>query len=94
VYRIVQEALTNVAKHAGAAAVNVVVTRPDGSVSVVIEDDGAGFDPDSAPKGRLGLVGMRERVELVGGEIDVDSSPGSGTTVAVQIPVPKGGGAP
>ncbi len=89
VYRVVQEALTNVAKHAGATAVSVVVTRPDGFVSVVVEDDGRGFDPAAVPKGRLGLLGMRERVELVGGTIDVDSAPGAGTTVAVQIPIPK-----
>ena len=88
VYRVVQEALTNVAKHAGATAVSVVVTRPDGFVSVVVEDDGSGFDPAVAPKGRLGLLGMRERVELVGGKIDIESAPGAGTTVAVQIPIP------
>ena len=91
VYRVVQEALTNVAKHADAKAVSVVVvTRSDGSVSVVVEDDGAGFDPDATPGGRLGLLGMRERVELVGGTIDIESRPGAGTTVAAQIPVPKG----
>ncbi|WP_439627728.1 CheR family methyltransferase [Gemmata sp.] len=90
IYRVVQEALTNVAKHAGASAVGVAVTRSDGSVSVAVEDDGAGFDPDAAPKGRLGLLGMRERVELVGGTFEVESSPGAGTTVAVRIPVPGG----
>ena len=93
-YRVVQEALTNVSKHAGATAVSVVVTRPGAFVSVVIEDNGSGFDPDVAPKGRLGLFGMQERVELVGGTIDIESVPGSGTTVAVQVPVPtEGGGA-
>lgn len=92
VYRIVQEALTNVAKHADATVVSVVVTRPDGFVSVVVEDDGTGFDPNAVPKGRLGLMGMRERVELVGGEIDIGSNPGAGTTVAVRIPVTKNGG--
>ncbi|MDY3551822.1 chemotaxis protein CheB [Gemmata sp. JC717] len=88
VYRLVQEALTNVARHANAKTVSVVTTRTSGGISVVVEDDGAGFAPDAAPKGRLGLLGMRERVELVGGEMDIESSPGSGTTVAVQIPVP------
>lgn len=92
VYRVVQEALTNVAKHAGATAVSVVVTRPDGFVSVVVEDNGAGFDPGAAPKGRLGLLGMRERVELVGGTIEIESSPGAGTTVVAQIPIPTKGG--
>ncbi|HEY1189243.1 MAG TPA: chemotaxis protein CheB [Gemmata sp.] len=92
VYRIVQEALTNVAKHAAARAVSVVVARPAGFVSVVIEDDGTGFDPEAVPNGRLGLLGMRERVELVGGTIDIDTTPGQGTTVAVQIPVGTSGG--
>ncbi|HEX4609806.1 MAG TPA: chemotaxis protein CheB [Urbifossiella sp.] len=91
VYRVVQEALTNVAKHAGATTVGVVLTRPDGAVSVVVEDNGAGFDPAATPNGRLGLLGMRERVELVGGEIDIESASGAGTTVAVRIPIPEGG---
>ncbi|QEG27869.1 Oxygen sensor histidine kinase NreB [Gemmata obscuriglobus] len=92
VYRVVQEALTNVAKHANATTAGVAVARPDGFVSVVIEDDGAGFDPLAPPKGRLGLLGMRERVELLGGSIDIESSPGAGTTVTVQIPVAQNGG--
>ncbi len=86
-YRVVQEALTNVAKHARATNVSVVVTRPDGYATATIEDDGVGFDPDAVPKGRLGLLGMRERVALVGGEMDVESAPGSGTTVGVRVPV-------
>jgi PAS domain S-box-containing protein len=92
VYRVVQEALTNAAKHAQATRVGVAVTRSGGFVSVVVEDDGTGFDPDAPTTGRLGLLGMRERVELVRGEIDVESRPGAGTTVAVQIPIPAGGG--
>jgi len=87
VYRVVQEALTNITKHAEASIVSVVATRPDGQVSVVIEDDGIGFDLSSAPKIRLGMLGMRERVEQIGGKIEIESSPGSGTTVAVQIPL-------
>ena len=85
IYRIVQEALTNVAKHAKASAVSVVLSRSDGHVTVVVEDDGVGFVPDAAPKGRLGLLGMRERTALVGGELDVESSPGGGTAVRVRI---------
>ncbi|MDY3553519.1 PAS domain S-box protein [Gemmata sp. JC717] len=92
IYRITQEALTNVAKHAGAAAVGVVVTRPGEFVTVVVEDDGAGFDPAAGFKGRLGLLGMRERVELLSGTIDIESSPGAGTAVTVQIPVTQDGG--
>ena len=86
-YRVVQEALTNVAKHAAARIVSVVVDRLNRHVKAVVEDDGSGFDP-SANEGRLGLIGMRERVDLVGGEFEVESSPGSGTTIYVRIPLP------
>jgi signal transduction histidine kinase len=90
-YRVVQEALTNVARHARAGAVSVVVTRLDGMASTVVEDDGAGFDPDAAGRGRLGLLGMRERVELAGGELNVESTPGAGTAVIARIPVADAG---
>jgi two-component system CheB/CheR fusion protein len=90
IYRVAQEALTNVAKHADAKAVNVVLTKSNGFVSLAVEDDGIGFDPETAMVGRLGLVGMRERAELVGGTIDIESTPGSGTTVLVQIPIAIG----
>jgi signal transduction histidine kinase len=52
----------------------------------VVEDDGSGFDPDSAPEGRLGMVGMRERIAQAGGVLVVESSPGSGTTVVARVP--------
>jgi PAS domain S-box-containing protein len=90
-YRVVQEALTNVAKHARAGIASVVVSRTEGHVTAVIEDDGVGFHPGSAPKGRLGLVGMNERVALVGGVLGVESETGSGTTIYVRIPIPEGG---
>jgi signal transduction histidine kinase len=63
-------------------------------VTAVVEDDGGGFDPATAGRGRLGLVGMRERVELAGGSLDVESAPGSGTTVIARVPVSadRGGG--
>ena len=86
VYRVVQEALTNIAKHARATRVGVVVTRPLGGLSVVIEDDGAGFEPAQVPSGRLGLLGMRERAGLVGGTLGVESRPGAGTTLTLRIP--------
>lgn len=89
VYRVVQEALTNAAKYARASRVGVVVTRPAGGLSVVIEDDGAGFDPDAVPCGRLGLLGMRERAGLVGGTLSVESGAGTGTTVTLRIPAPS-----
>jgi signal transduction histidine kinase len=86
VYRIVQEALTNVVKHARASSVSVVLSRSGEHVTVVVEDDGAGFVPDAAPKSRLGLLGMRERAALVGGELDVESSPDGGTAIRSRIP--------
>jgi PAS domain S-box-containing protein len=85
-YRVVQEALTNVARHARATAVSVTVARAGGEARAVVEDDGGGFDP-AAPTGRLGLAGMRERVELVGGTLEVESAPGRGTTVIARVPV-------
>jgi signal transduction histidine kinase len=84
-YRITQEALTNVVKHAHATRVSIVLNRRDGRVAAVIEDDGRGF-ADSGSEG-LGLVGMRERIALVGGRLEVESSPGSGTTLSIEVPV-------
>src|SRR5437764_1104461 len=92
VYRIVQEALTNVARHSGAAHAGVVLERRDGYIHVVVEDDGRGFDPervampDADRIQRLGLVGMRERAALVGGTMDIESAPGKGTTLFVRFP--------
>jgi len=85
-YRIVQESLTNVAKHAGATRISVLVTRKEKSVVVLVEDDGAGFESSDTHSG-LGLSGMRERVALVGGRLRVESSPGGGTTIAAEIPL-------
>ena len=76
-YRIVQEALTNVVKHAGARRVSILLTRQATRVVAIVEDDGHGFDEDLAEDG-LGLVGMRERVGLVGGLLRIESAPGSG----------------
>ena len=87
IYRVVQEALTNVARHARPNQASVTVSRHAGVAAAVVEDDGVGFDPDTIPKGRLGLLGMRERAELVGGGLDIESRPSSGTTVVVRIPV-------
>lgn len=86
IYRIVQESLTNVVKHAEAQRVSVVVTRLDGRIKAVIEDDGKGFDP-VADAGGIGLVGMRERIELLDGTLSVESSATSGTTVAAEVPL-------
>ncbi len=87
VYRIVQEALTNVVKHADATHVSIVLTRKNGLVSVVIEDDGRGFDPARGGD-RLGLIGMRERVELLDGSVLIDSAPGRGATLVFELPAP------
>ena len=88
VYRIVQEALTNVVKHAGARTVSIVVAAGNSSVRAVIEDDGGGFERADVREQALGLVGMRERAQLLGGRLDVQSAPGAGTTVVVELPLP------
>jgi PAS domain S-box-containing protein len=97
-YRVIQEALTNVLKHAQARRVSLVLQRAPGQAVAVVEDDGVGFDAESvtAPtRGgeRLGLVGMRERLAVVGGTLTVESSPGRGTTVIARIPLSGDGGA-
>jgi signal transduction histidine kinase len=87
-YRIVQEALTNVVKHAEAANVSILLVRKKGSATVVIEDDGQGFDPQTTREGGLGLAGMRERAELHEGRFRVESAPGGkGTTLVVEVPL-------
>lgn len=90
IYRVLQEALTNVAKHAAASQVSVILDQPDGEVRLIVEDDGRGFDVEAAARRsavelRLGLAGMRERAALAGGTLTVESAPGSGTTVYVRL---------
>jgi signal transduction histidine kinase len=85
IYRVVQEALHNCARHAQARNVRVLV-RPDGSkIVLTVEDDGRGFDSQRV-RG-LGLVGMQERVHHLGGTFEVHSEPGTGTRVAVELPM-------
>lgn len=87
-YRVVQEALTNVARHAGARRAGVIVERQGGRAVAIVEDDGVGFDPEAAARSdRLGLRGMRERLALVGGGLEVESAPGAGTTIIAWIPL-------
>ena len=88
VFRILQEALTNVAKHADASRVTVVLTRAAAGVSLTVGDNGRGFDVDAvrAAKSGLGLIGMRERVQIVGGRLDIKSSDAQGTLVSVTAP--------
>jgi signal transduction histidine kinase len=90
IYRIVQEALTNVAKYARATHVSVLLERRDDQLTTIIEDDGCGFDAEKvlragAAENRLGIYGMRERAELIGGTLTVESQTGCGTTVYVRI---------
>jgi signal transduction histidine kinase len=85
-YRIVQEALTNVVKHADARRVSIALVRGNGSVAAVVTDDGRGFHVDGTRPGALGLVGMRERAVLVGGRLSIESEPGRGTTLIVEVP--------
>ncbi|MFL5737724.1 MAG: PAS domain-containing protein [Actinomycetota bacterium] len=88
-FRIVQEALSNIRKHANASHVVVTLSGSDAGLSVRITDDGVGFDraqPDVAEPGHLGLSTMRERAELAGGSFVIDSAPGSGTTVEFRLP--------
>lgn len=85
VYRLVQEAINNVVKHAQAETLHLEVVEADGSVRLTIRDDGSGFET-SRPGGGFGLVGMRERVELVDGRLVIESTPGRGTVVRAEIP--------
>ena len=86
-YRILQEALTNVVKHAAPSHVSIVLAMSTTSVTAIVEDDGNGFDPAGTGGDALGLVGMRERVALVGGRLRVESSEGSGTTIVAEVPL-------
>ncbi len=85
-YRLVQEALTNVVKHAHARTVSILLVRRESRVTALIEDDGRGFDAAHARADSLGLVGMRERARLVGGKLAVESADGAGTTIAIEVP--------
>lgn len=94
-YRIVQEALTNIAKHAHAKTASVLIQSTPSSVRLVVEDDGSGFDQEAvrrtaAQNGRLGLYGMQERAKLVGGVFTVESSKEQGTAIHVELPLSPG----
>lgn len=88
-YRIIQEAFTNIARHAQAHTVSVLVERKQQEVVVVIEDDGLGFEPAQVNKdGHLGLLGMQERAELVGGRLTIESATGKGCSLFIRMPLP------
>jgi PAS domain S-box-containing protein len=91
-YRITQEALNNIYKHAEAKNVNVVVERRRNEMLLIIEDDGKGFEPSDIRSGKesgseLGVVGMRERAAIVGGTLEIESAPGKGTTIFAKVPI-------
>jgi signal transduction histidine kinase len=83
-YRIAQEALTNVAKHSRASSVEIILDRRPDHVLLIVEDDGDGFDPAAGTQG-FGLLGMQERAALVGATLQIESSPGQGTTILVRM---------
>jgi signal transduction histidine kinase len=87
-FRIVQEALNNIARHARARHIEVTLTAQDVAIEVTVRDDGIGFNVERLRSG-LGLVGMSERAELVGGSVDIESAPGAGTTVRARFPLPS-----
>jgi signal transduction histidine kinase len=96
-YRVAQEALTNVARHAQASTVNMVISEIPGAIRMEVNDDGKSFQVlrtlSSRRHKRLGLIGIRERVEMVGGKLEIESAPGQGTSVRVEIPFVPGGAA-
>jgi signal transduction histidine kinase len=86
-YRVVQEAMTNVVRHARATRVDVLAEQRGDRVMVMIEDDGVGFEPERVQRGdHFGLLGLAERAEALGGTLTVESKPGGGTTVVVEVP--------
>ncbi|WP_442905306.1 sensor histidine kinase [Jeotgalibacillus sp. ET6] len=86
-FRLVQESVQNALKHAHATEISVKVEIRQDRITVVIKDNGKGFDPSQKKQGSFGLIGMRERVELLAGEITVNSRPGSGTLILIQVPL-------
>src|SRR5829696_3777259 len=86
-YRVCQEALTNIASHAGASRVTVRLVATPETVQLIVRDDGHGFDPSSVRDDRHGIVGMRERVEMLGGSLETESAPGEGTRLDVTVPL-------
>jgi signal transduction histidine kinase len=86
-YRVIQEALTNIARHAGARRVSVLLVRRDSSAMAVVEDDGHGFGPEDEQRGGIGLAGMRERLALLDGRLLVESDPAAGSTLVAEVPL-------
>jgi signal transduction histidine kinase len=87
-FRVVQEAMTNVVRHAHATHVDVLAERDGERILVMVEDDGVGFDTAEVQDGEhFGLLGLRERADALGGALTLESTPGTGTTVVVEVPI-------
>jgi signal transduction histidine kinase len=92
VFRILQESLTNVARHSGASSVQVALARSNGEIALTVKDNGRGFSPDAPRKpDSYGLMGLRERAFLVGGKVAIASAPGKGVRIDVRIPLAQQG---
>ena len=94
-YRVIQEAITNALRHGDPDSISVDITQMDNKISVKIRDDGSGFDTKEVmeskrSRSRLGLIGMRERVRTISGDINIESTPGSGTTIEITVPYNEG----
>lgn len=87
VYRIIQEALANAAHHSDAARAQVSITRGDERLTVIVADEGRGFDPAESPESGIGIAGMLERSRLLGGQLSIESAPGAGTRVTISLPI-------
>jgi signal transduction histidine kinase len=85
-YRIAEQAIANVAQHANATHMRVRLTREDGCLELRVYDDGCGFDPENVEReGRYGLQGIRERAKMIGGELEITSQPGGGTSIRLIV---------
>jgi signal transduction histidine kinase len=87
-YRIVQESMTNIAKHAGAQRVSILLVQRRGTVTALVEDDGHGFDPEDEARGGIGLAGIRERLALLDGRLTIESARDTGTSLVAEVPLP------
>lgn len=90
IYRIVQETLTNIIRHAQASRVDILLERRDQRLCLSVEDDGVGFDPHFSQTSHLGILGIRERADMLGGKVAIESSPGKGTMILLEVPWPSG----
>jgi signal transduction histidine kinase len=87
-FRVTQEGLTNIVKHAEATAIHLILVRRERSVVLTIDDNGRGFPQGQVSRGRLGLVGMRERIASINGSLEIESKRGAGTRLRIEIPLP------